>query len=369
MIHSTHNNLSREQWLSVRRLENQMFKNSVKRDAKSHMLSRKTVRITNKQLKIDKFLNLNLLLLISLILVLVLSACGSDDETPIQEPQSDTSVATPTNEEKITLGVISGEPSKSIRERQGFVDYLADNLVEFGIKIGEVRVTSDMEVMGQWLASGEVDIMMDSFYPAAIVSEISGASPILFRQRDRDDKSAVFFAHVDSGITTFEELSGHIIVFEEPDSTSGFLLPMFYLIEAGMTPIEVSQPDAPVDSDKVGYVFSGDDDAVVQWILSGRALAGAAQDNTFSNFFEENSDVLVPLLETEPIIRDQSFLIGASVSPDLRNAFKDLMLNLDDTEEGRAILEELETAQFAELSPARQADFDRAQEMFDTINN
>lgn len=304
--------------------------------------------------------------IIAILAMWVLVACSATTPSTAKATAPATN-ATPTSEQRITLGAISGEPAKVIAERQEFMNYLATTLSDYGIVEGDVKVTTDMNVMGEWLASGEVDFMMDSFYPATIVSDISGANPILFRQRDREDKKSIIFARTDSGINTLDQLSGYIIVLEEPDSNSGFLLPIYYLLEAGLNPVEKNSVNDDVSDDEVGYVFSYDDDAILQWVLAGRAIGGAAQSNNYEDFAEDNADQLVSLIETEPIIRDQPLVVSAKMSDEMQQALKDILLRLSDSEEGEIILEELETARFSELSAERQKDFDRAQEMYDLL--
>ena len=96
-------------------------------------------------------------------------------------PVLETRVAT----KKIVLGDISDTPSKKIQKYQPLADYLADNLEELGIEIGEVKIAPDMATMIQMLQSGEIDVYFDSLYPATIVSEQSGAEPILRRWKKR----------------------------------------------------------------------------------------------------------------------------------------------------------------------------------------
>ena len=304
--------------------------------------------------------------MVAVILAVLMVACGTNSTSSVNEEPAvpDDPVS---GSGQIVIGVISTDPTDAITEKQPLADYLAANLGGHAISSGLVKVTPDMEIMGQWMANGEVDIFLDSFYPTAVVSAISGASPIAYRQRDKSDKRAVFFASIDSGINTLDDLLGQNIVLEEPDSTSGFLLPLFYLLEAGYKLVENQNPDDPVGADEIGYVFSGDDEAVVQWVLTDKIEAGVAQDNTFADFDEENPGALVILLTTEPIIRDQPVLLRAGLDAALQQSIGNLFLNMGNSDVGRALLEELETARFAQLDGQREVDRARAQEMFDLV--
>ena len=298
--------------------------------------------------------------------LLSLLVCCNDDNTAASTPTSPLAINT-TSSGTLILGVISSDPADAIADKQPLVDYLASRLDTFGIETGLVKVVPDMESLGQLMADGQADLFMDSFYPAAVVSDLSAAVPIAYRQRDKPDKHAVFFSRADSGITTLTDLQGHIIVMEDFASTSGYLLPMFYLLEAGLNPVAKSGPEDTVAHDEIGYVFSGDDHSIMQWVLANRVIAGAAQDNTLSFYEIENPGLLVRILETETIMRDQPLLARADMDPALRQAITELLLSLTESEAGQVLLVELETTQFAQLTGEREADRARAQEMFELL--
>ena len=127
-----------------------------------------------------------------------------------------------------------------------------------------------METMAQWLRAGEVDLYFDSLYPAIIVGDLSGTWPILRRWKDGvSEYHAVIFARAGSGIESLDDRRGEVIALDEELSTSGFLLPLAYLVEQGLRVVPARGGSATPADGAVRYSFSGGDDNTLQWVISG----------------------------------------------------------------------------------------------------
>lgn len=325
-----------------------------------------------------------LFLTLLVIVVLVLAACGGDDEAeptpeptiePTAEPTAepdDTGAETDTEtgaRSTIVLADISDDPDKKFRRFQPVADYLAANLDEFGITEGVVKVAPDMETMITWFNDGEVDMAFDSVYPAMVMREEAGAQPVLRRWKDGiSEYSTIIFVRADSGIETLDDLQGHLVAFDEPVSTSGFMVPFYYLTEAGYTASEKSSVDATVADDEIGYIFSNDDENTIQWTISGRVAAGAVDSDTFAEIPAETQEQLTILTETEPVPRQVAMARG-DIDPDLLAAIIDLLVNLDETEEGREILDTFDTGQLDEFPQGADAALSDMEAMYELVTS
>ena len=70
--------------------------------------------------------------------------------------------------------------------------------------------------------------------------------------------------------------------FDDDSSTSGFLLPTALLLGADLRPTPVSSPAIVVEPPEVACFFTGDDANVIEWVLAGRAAAGAVDNLTWT---------------------------------------------------------------------------------------
>jgi phosphonate transport system substrate-binding protein len=293
-----------------------------------------------------------------MLMILTLFAVGCQDPSP---PAKAPVTASPTETKAIVVGDISDEPIDTIAKTQPFADYLATQLETFEIGRGEVKVAPDMETMARWLKAGEVDLYIDSPYPVLIVSQQSGAKPILRRWKDGIAQyHTVIFARADRGLQSLDDLKGKTIAFEEPFSTSAYLLPLGYLRKAGYQVIEIDQADATLPTDHIGYIFTGDDQNNVQWVISGKVAAGAIDSASFERLPETTRAQFTILAETENVPR-HLVLVAPQMEPQRQEAIAEILVNMDENPEGKSILEGFdETSQFDQfpsldpLSPIRE---------------
>jgi len=274
--------------------------------------------------------------------LLMLAGCGVN---PQPTPQN---AATPPGEGHVlVIGDISDEAAETINGTQPIADYLAERLVAFGIVRAEVKIAPDLDTMVRWMADGTVDLYFDSPYPALVISQETGAVPILRRWKyGVSEYHSLFFARVDAGLSSLEDLRGHLIAFEEPFSTSGYMLPLSYLVEHGLAASVQNAPGAAVNPNEVGYVFSTADNTTIQWVVSRRVMAGVVDNITYERFIpEETRAELVVLAETESVPR-QMVLVRSGMDADLQQAIKEELLAMDKNEAGQTALDVFLTTKF-----------------------
>ena len=197
-----------------------------------------------------------------------------------------------------------------------------------------------------------------------MVCDQSGAQPILRRWKGGvSEYRTLFFALSSGGLQTLADLPGQMIAFEEPHYTSVYVLPLAYLIEQGLNPVEKSKSSLPVSEDEAGYVFAGEDQNIVQWVLSGKVAAGVLDNESFDKLPEDTRSALNILGETEIVARNV-VVVPPGMDPLLIQAIKGLLLALDETEEGRAVLEKFKTSQFDEFPGGEESALTRMRELY-----
>jgi phosphonate transport system substrate-binding protein len=302
-----------------------------------------------------------------LLLSFVIAACGENDEEKESAATATLQATATAAGEAIVLGDISSDVEETIQAHQPMVDFLAANLGEFGITHGEVKVAPDMDTMINWMESGEVDLSFDSPYPVMILRNEAGAIPLLRRWRfGVEEYHSVFFALKDKGYTSVEDLKGQLIAFDTPFSTSGYMLPLAYLLENNYTAVERESTEARVGEDEIGYVFSNDDDNTIQWVISGRVAAGVTDNISFGRIPEETRNQMTIFAETEDVPR-QILVVAPDMGVELQDAIKTLLIGMDETEAGQAVLENYQTTQFDEFPEGADAALEAMQRLYEIV--
>ncbi|MEO0458682.1 MAG: phosphate/phosphite/phosphonate ABC transporter substrate-binding protein [Cyanobacteria bacterium P01_A01_bin.114] len=270
----------------------------------------------------------------------------------------------------IILTDVDFDPDSLIPETQPVADYLGTHstLKRAGISKGEVQIAPDVNTVAEWMESGEVNLYFDSVYPAILVMEESGATPILRRWKDGVPEYGTFFVtRKDSGLSRLEDLKGQMITLQEPSSSSGFMFPMVYLLEAGFNPVEKAEANHTVADDEIGYVFSGQEDITVEWILDGKVVAGAVDNETWDGLSDEERDQLTVIAETDTFPR-HVVMAGPTLEPEQVEALKTALIEMDESKTGQAALVEFsETAQFDEFPEGAEAAIARLEEAYDML--
>lgn len=296
------------------------------------------------------------------ILSFALVSCGGG----LLPAATDVPATEPVQTHAIVLGDISDDPAEVIEGTQPLADYLAANLADYGVTEGQVRVVTSTEEMAQLLEKGEVDLYFDSTYPATLISDQAGARIILRRWRfGVEEYKSVIFASAASGITSVNELPGHMVAMDAPYSTSGFLLPAVYLTEQGLNLVGKKSTGDPVKSDEIGFAFSYDDENTLQWVISGLADAGVTDDFHFDvDFPEEARGQLVELARTESTPR-QVVVIRSGLDDDVVQSIIQVLTTMHETEEGQAALEPFQTTKFDEFPEGIDSATTRMREMME----
>lgn len=309
-------------------------------------------------------MNIKTISISAILFLLLLTSCGGGAAPTATE----VTIVEPAEAHPIILGDISDDPAEVIEGTQPLADYLAANLKEYGITEGQVRIATSTEELAQMLADGEVDLYFDSTYPATLISDQVGAKIILRRWRfGVEEYQSVIFASKDSGITSVEQLPGHMVAMDAPYSTSGFMLPAVYLTEHGLKLVGKKSQGDPVASDEIGFVFSYDDENTLQWVLSDLTDAGVTDDFHFDvDFPEEARTQLVELARTEATPR-QVGLVRPGLDEELTRAIISVLTSMHETEEGQSALESFQTTKFDEFPDGINTATQRMREMMELV--
>ncbi len=231
-------------------------------------------------------------------------------------------IATPLSaQEKLTqlrVSVIPDEnPQELLRIYTPFAKYLSK---EIGLPVKFVPVV-DYAATVEGLAANRLDLVWyGGFTSVQAAHRAKGARRIVMRREDAQFKSQ-FITRKGSGIRSLRGLKGKTFSFGSVSSTSGHLMPRYFLLQAGINPEK--------DFDK--FAFSGAHDATALWVEAGRVDAGALNFLVWDKLVQTkkvDSSKVVVFWTTPPYV-DYVWTVRGGVDDELVRKISRAFLNLD----------------------------------------
>lgn len=219
-------------------------------------------------------------------------------------------------------------PTELQRKFKPLGEYLAKRV---GMKVEFIPVT-DYAAAVEALVGKKLDLVWYggfTFVQARIRSN-NGVIPLVQREEDEKFRS-VFITRADSGINSLADLKGKTFTFGSPSSTSGHLMPRFFLLQAKIDP----------DKDFRQVAFSGAHDATIAAVAGGKVQAGALNISVWEKFVKENKvdTKEVKVFYTTPPYYDYNWTVRTDLDPKVRAALEKAFLDLSPaTPEGKEIL-------------------------------
>jgi phosphonate transport system substrate-binding protein len=199
---------------------------------------------------------------------------GENTEITKFEPRLIDSDAMP-----IRIGTVSSDAAKMILRFQPTADYLAEKLSDESTKYyGKVIITKSYEDMANLLENQEIDLYFESPITSTMVSEKSNSVPFLSRWKEGiSSYHSVFFVEKNSPINSINDFKESTIVFENPESTSGYFLPKYHLMKEGF------KTNSETDFD-INYIFSNDDENTPNLIIEKKGDVGVSSNVDYEEF-------------------------------------------------------------------------------------
>lgn len=268
--------------------------------------------------------------------------------------------------------LVVGSVSRSIKEEietfQPLADYLAPRLGAVGIREIDIAVVTTPGQMANALRRGEIDVYIDSPFVIAQMSRQVGARPLLRRwKKGAAEYHTLFVAHRDAGIASFDDLLGRVIAFDDPQSSSGHLLPKAMLLERGYRLVELRSPSDFVPPDAIGYVFSMDDVNTMFWVARGKVAAGVTSQDFLKLYQKKDPDGVVVFARSFDIPR-QVVAHRADLDPAVVRELERVLTGMEHTDAGRQALAAFQkTTRFDAFPAGVEATFAPIHAMLDLL--
>lgn len=275
----------------------------------------------------------------------------------VPEPQlASISFNEPVSPRTITLGDIDEyDPAKKIKRFQPLAGYMADTLKQHGIQEGRVIIAKDVEQMAEYLTDGTVDVYFDSAFPTLAVQEVSGSRVILRRwKQGAPSYWSTYIALRDSGMVDLDGFLGKVIAFEDPASTSGFVLPAGTLIQRGFALKQLDSLGETVGPNEIGYFFSEHEDNTMELLLRGSVAGAGVSNQDYDEYPAELKEQIVAFDRTIAVPR-QLVSVRRDLSPELTNQIREILIGLEHDERGHAMLANLKKTTRFDAPPEESA--------------
>lgn len=242
---------------------------------------------------------------------------------------------------RLVLGRISMEPRKHYSRLQAMADYLALQLAGDGVSGIDVVMAGSPERMEEMLAAGEVDILSETPF-VALEYEQKGLVTLLLREWKGGvaEYRTLIVARKDGPIDRIEDLAGHRFAFEDPGSTSGYLVPRATIEASGLSLVQLTNPRDTAPEDKVGYSFAKGEINIIAWVNRGLADAGAVSNLDWDNEKDAPHHLkqdLKVIHETTPVTRS-ILMVRSTMDEGLRQRIKQVLLQMNLTRDGQETL-------------------------------
>jgi phosphonate transport system substrate-binding protein len=221
-----------------------------------------------------------------------------------------------------------------------------------GTRVSFVPV-SDYAATVEGLAAEKLDLVWYGGFTFVQARRRTGtAIPLVQREEDAHFHSK-FIVPADSKAKTLADLKGSTFAFGSVSSTSGHLMPRYFLLQNGIDP----------DKDFAKVAYSGAHDVTAKWVESGKVQAGVLNESVLEKLFEEKKldKSKVRVLWTTPPYFDYNWTVRGDLDPKLVAKVKSAFLELDYSNPAhKTILDLQRTKRFIPTSPANYAPIEQA---------
>jgi phosphonate transport system substrate-binding protein len=261
--------------------------------------------------------------LLSLLMIFALSACSED----AGDEESKT--------ETIKIGAIPDQNAADLN--RSMEDFAKDLEEKTGLNV-EYVPSVDYSALVTAFERGEIHLAwfggLTGVQARNLVPEAEA-----FAQRPIDESfRSVFIAQSDIEMDNLEELKGKSFTFGSESSTSGHLMPRYFMMEAGI------DPDQDLDG-KPNY--SGSHDKTYKLVESGAYQTGALNISVWEAAVKEGKvdESKVKVIYTTPEYYDYNWTLN-KMDADTKAKLKEAILSM--TSEDNEIMDLLQTDKFIE---------------------
>ncbi len=243
-------------------------------------------------------------------------------------------------QQELLIGLIPEQNVFLQRERyQVLKRYLFDKL---GVTINFTSLSRYGNIIDHF-TSEKMDGAFFGSFTYALAHHQLGVEPLV-RPVNPDGTSTYhgyIFTRKDSGIRSAANMKGRRFAFVDRATTAGYLFPLAYFKGHG-----IANPHGFLGES----FFAGSHDAAILAVLNKEADIGAAKNTVYDQLATENPRIekeLVILVASE-VVPQNCLAVRKDLDPELKNALKQALLDMDKNDEGMETLRKFGARGFIE---------------------
>ncbi|SDP89452.1 putative selenate ABC transporter substrate-binding protein [Ectopseudomonas guguanensis] len=230
-------------------------------------------------------------------------------------------------------------PTELLRKFKPLGAYLEQ---EMGMKVEFVPV-ADYAAVVEALAADRIDMAwLGGFTFVQARLKTGNALPLVQREQDAEFTSK--FITSDPAVKSLQDLKGKTFAFGSVSSTSGSLMPRYFMLQDGIKPEDFFS--------RVAY--SGAHDATAAWVQAGKADGGVLNASVWQKLVDAGKvdTDKVKVFATTPTYYDYNWTVRGNLDADLQAKIKSAFLALDPAKsEHKEILDLQAASRFIETKP------------------
>lgn len=252
----------------------------------------------------------------------------------------------PAEQPKLRISMIpTTDPSKALRQNQPLLAYWQKQTG----RTPELTIPTSYAAVVEALVNDKVDIAYLGGFTYVQAHARAGVEPLVQRSIDQQFHS-VFITPANSKIHSLADLHGHF-VFGDVNSTSGHLMPLYYMQQEKVDPKVIEQAS-----------YSGGHDATALAVANGKAEAGAMDEQVFKKMTANGQlrPGTVRVFYTTPAFLDYVWVADKNLDPKTATAFAESMKKLHAEDANQKTLLDLLNAK--DYVDAHDADYQKLRE-------
>ncbi|OLU26727.1 putative selenate ABC transporter substrate-binding protein [Pseudomonas sp. PA15(2017)] len=258
--------------------------------------------------------------------------------------------------ETLRVSAIPDEaPTELLRKFKPLGAYLEQQL---GMKVEFVPV-ADYPAVVEALATDRLDMAwLGGFTFVQVNLKTGNAVPLV--QREQDAAFTSTFISADPQVKSLKDLKGKTFAFGSISSTSGSLMPRYFMLQDGIKP----------ESYFSRVAYSGAHDATAAWVQAGKVDAGVLNSSVWDKLVKSGKvdTAKVKVFATTPTYFDYNWTVRGTLDPALAEKIKQAFLALDPANpEHKAILDLQAASRFIETKPENYKGIEEAARAADLL--